>query len=611
MCRVLAAALIAVLFVPAQAASPDQVLQAYRTASGGDTWNGKVALVSDFDISAYGMTGKVHTLTDLKSGRSITTYKLGQVTGGNGFDGKNAWDMDSSGMVTVQEGGDATALAINQAYRDSNAWWLPGHGRAIIAAGEKLDNGNVYDVLTVTPSGGKPFDAWFARDNHLLVRIVEAQGPRISTTRLSDYAAVDGILLPRQSLSDNSTGPDSLQTLTLTKAQFIAEPPDTAFTPAQQKRDFEIANGAAETVLPIKLINNHIYGEVTINGKGPFMAVFDTGGANLVTPPLAEQLGIKIEGNLPGTGAGEGVMMGGFSHVERIAIAGATVKNQTVLVMALDKFETIEGVPMPAMIGNETFRRFVTRIDYGAKTVTLIDPDKFDPKDAGTEIPFTFYDNHPEVEGTFEGLPTKFDIDTGARDDLTLNKPFSERNNLRSKHPKGIDTVAGWGVGGPVTGYVTRGGPITIGAVKVDNLVVTLSDQGKGAFAGDEYQGNLGGGVLHRFVVTFDYGRRKMYLKPLATTPSDVGSYDRSGLWLIGAPEGLRIVSVVKGSPGEKAGLHKDDIIVAVDGKNAATNTLVDIRAKLRFGKPGTVVEIAVLLDGKPKTVHITLRDLI
>jgi hypothetical protein len=610
--RILAAAFIAVLFLPASAASPDQVLQAYKAASGGAAWKDKAALESDFDISAYGMTGTVHTLTDLKSGRSVTTYKLGQVAGGNGYDGRNAWEMDGSGTVTIQEGGDSTELAVNQAYRDSNGWWRPAHGGAKITASEKTEGGKIFDVLNVTPPGGKLFDVWFARDSHLPVRIVEPQGPRISTTRLSDYATFDGIQLPQQSLSDNSTGPDSQQTLKLTKAQFVAAPPDTAFAPPKSDRkDFEIAGGAAQTVLPIRIINNHIFGEVMINGKGPFTAVFDTGGANLVTPPLAEKLGIKIEGNIPGTGAGEGVMMGGFSHVDRIDIAGASVKNQTVLVMPLDKFEVIEGVPMPAMIGNETFRRFVTRIDYGASTITLIAPDKFDPKDAGVEIPFTFYENHPEVEGTFEGLPAKFDIDTGARDDLTLNKPFVERNNLRAKHSKGIDAVAGWGVGGPVTGYVTRGGPITIGPVKVDDLIVTLSDQGKGAFAGDEYQGNLGGGVLHRFVVTFDYGRRKMYLKPLAAMPADVGSYDRSGLWLIGAPEGAHIVAVIKGSPADQAGLRKDEIIVAVDGTKAATNTLVDIRAKLRFSKPGTVVRLDVLRAGKPEQVRITLRDLL
>ena len=46
--------------------------------------------------------------------------------------------------------------------------------------------------------------------------------------------------------------------------------------------------------------------------------------------------------------------------------------------MALDSMENIEGVQMPGMIGFETFRRFVTRIDYGNKTITLINPKDFD-----------------------------------------------------------------------------------------------------------------------------------------------------------------------------------------------------------------------------------------
>ena len=81
---------------------------------------------------------------------------------------------------------------------------------------------------------------------------------------------------------------------------------------------------------------------------------------------------------------------------------------------------------MPGMVGYEMFRRFVTRIDYGAKTMTLIDPKEFDPKDAGTPVPFAFNGHIPEVQGTFEGMPAKFDIDTGSRSALTLTRPFAE-----------------------------------------------------------------------------------------------------------------------------------------------------------------------------------------
>ena len=84
--------------------------------------------------------------------------------------------------------------------------------------------------------------------------------------------------------------------------------------------DFSIAGGAAQTRISIQIVNNHIYGEAKVNGKGPYIFIFDTGGADIVTPPIAKTLGLKIRGSLPGTGAGEGVMEGGFSHIDLLEV---------------------------------------------------------------------------------------------------------------------------------------------------------------------------------------------------------------------------------------------------------------------------------------------------
>ena len=62
--------------------------------------------------------------------------------------------------------------------------------------------------------------------------------------------------------------------------------------------DFSIAGGAAETTIPFKLINNHIYGKAKVNGKGPCTFIFDTGGVNIVTPATAKALGLKSQGDM-------------------------------------------------------------------------------------------------------------------------------------------------------------------------------------------------------------------------------------------------------------------------------------------------------------------------
>ena len=590
-----------------------EILSTNKAAMGGSAVDNKVTLSTEYDVSAYGMTGVSHSLTDLKNGRSVSDYKLGPAGGADGFDGTNAWSKDMSGTVTLQQGGDSLALAINDAYRSSGKWWQPDRGGAnIVGDGEKTDAGETYEVLTITPKGGKPFDAWFDAGTHLLAKTIEQQGSQTVTTTLTDYTPVDGVNLPGKIVVDNGVGAKYLQTVTRTKAQFLGPQPDSAYAPPKVTvTDFSIAGGAAQTVLPITIINNHIYGEVKVNGNGPYVFIFDTGGHNLVTPSLAKQLGIKIEGALPGTGAGEGVMEGGFTHVEQIDIGDASLKNQPFLVLPLDALAKVEGYGLPGMVGYETFSRFVTKIDYGAHTLTLIDPKHFDPKDAGTPVKFTFNGSDPEVMGTFEGLPAKFDIDTGSRAELTLTKPFAENNKLRASHPKGVDAVDGWGVGGPSTAYVTRGKAMTLGPVEVDNIVTSFANQAKGAFAGNDYQGNVGGGVLKRFVVTFDYNHTTMYLKPLPGPVADIGKFDHAGMWINEAPGGFEIVNVTKGAPAEAAGLKTGDVITAVDGKPASGIHLYDLRYTLRNDAPGTVVKFTVTRGTGTMDISVTLRDLI
>ena len=606
---VLAATSVAAL----AAGSADDVLKANKAATGGSAWDTKAAVSIDADYAGQGLTGTAHSVNDLHNGRTVSAFKIGPAEGANGFDGKTPWQRDTSGTITEQEGGDALVLATNDAYRNANLWWKPDHGGATVTSqGEVTNSTGCFDVLTVTPKGGKPFEAWFDTGTHFLAKIVEKAGPQTVITTLSDYGNEDGVKLPHKILVDTGAGAQYVQTVKVTKVTFLGAQPDSAFAmPKTVVTDFAIAGGAASTTIPVQIVNNHIYGEAKVNGKGPFVFIFDTGGHDILTPPVAKQLGLKVEGKLPGTGAGEGVMEGGFANGLEFSVGAATVKNQLAIVFPLDRLGDIEGVPMPGMVGYETFRRFVTRIDYGASTLSLIDPAKFDPKDAGTPVKFVFNEHVPEVIGTIEGIPAKFDIDTGSRSELTITKPFAETNKLRVTHAKGVDAVEGWGVGGPSTGYITRIKDMTIGEVKIGPVVGSLADQDKGAFAGSDYSANVGGGVLKRFVVTFDYNNRVMYLKPRPGTVPDTGTYDRAGLWINVAGTGFKIVAITKGAPAEQAGLAKDDLITAVDGRAASAIVLTDLRQRLRNDPPGTILTFTVKRGGTQHDVKVTLRDLI
>ena len=587
------------------------ILDANHAAAAGPASPGAVRIVYAFE--GMGMKGQVTSYYDLHDGRFVDTVDAGPVKQVQGFDGVHVWARDPSGTVTLQDGGEQRALSINDAYRRANLWWRTDRGGAAIEAlGAASEASLPLYGVAVTPPGGKRFEAWFDAATHQLARVVEKQGATTFVTRFEDYRPTQAMMIPWRTTVDDGEGAKYVQTMTVSSVGFEPATNAGAFSaPTTQVADFAIDGGAARTVLPFELINNHVYARASVNGKGPFLFIFDTGGLDLVTPTLARSLGLTTEGHFDGRGAGEGITDTGFAKVAELRVGNARLKDQTFFVLPLDDLSDIEGVDEQGMVGFETFRRFVTRFDYGAHTITLIDPKSFDPADAGTPVPFEFADHNPEVSGEFEGIPGKFHIDTGSRSEVTLNRPFVERNGLRASHPGGHDVVDGWGVGGPSRAYVMRGASLKLGSVEIRDVVASAATQARGAFAGDDYQGNIGGGVLKRFVVTFDYAHQIMYLKPLAGPVADTGVFDRSGMWINRAQGGYKVVDVTASGPAQAAGIKVGDLITSIEGKPASTLAVYDVRRRLRTAAPGTVIPITITRDGKVLPLRLTLRDLI
>jgi hypothetical protein len=601
----------ALAIAPAFAApSADEVLRANRAATGGDAWNGKVTLKVAYTYSGQGLTGTSSSLEDLQRGAFVDAYDIPPTAGASGYDGTKAWEKEPSGTVTDQAGGDVIPLAISEAYQDQNLWWRPDHGGAeIVSNGQKTDGGNSYDVLTVTPKGGTPLEAWFDAKTHLLYRTVEANGTQTITTGYSGYAPVDGALIAKTFVVDD--GSHNLQTYTLTSATFSEALPLSAYQrPAEEIHDFSIAGGAHETTVPFRLLNNHIYAQVSVNGAAPRTFILDTGGHSILTPDTAKALGVDSKGNTTSSGGGDQLVSSGVATVKSLTLGNATLTNQPVSVIVFSK-KGVEGVGEAGMIGYEFFARFITRFDYGKHTVTFIDKTYFDPKEAGTPVPMRLYHQFPEILGSYDGIPGRFGIDTGSRMPLQLNRAFATKYDIRAKVPNAIEATTGWGVGGPSRSYVFKGGTLKLGDVTIEHPLTMISTDKGGAGAAEAFPNNVGGGVLKRFVVTFDYDHSLMYLKPIDGPVDDLDTFDRSGMWINAVPEGFQIFDVTDGSPAASAGLHKDDVITAIDGKPATAMTLPDLRYRLRNDAPGTVVALTIKRGKESNDVKVTLRDLI
>ena len=597
---------------PPSEGPPSSILAANKRATGGDRWDGKSSLKFEYDYAGQGLTGTTSSLEDLQHGRFVDAYAIGPNTGAGGFDGLKAWEKEPSGTVTNQAGGDVIPLAVTEAYLDQNLWWRPDRGGAkITAGGRRTEDGQAYDVLTVTPRGGTSFDAWFDARTHLLARTVEVQSTQTITTFLSDYAPTDGVQIARKQVVDDGSGPSNRQTLTLVRATFSPALPRAAYAqPKAHLSDYAIAGGAHQTTVPFRLLNNHIYAEASVNGAKPALFIFDTGGHDILTPETARALSVASVGSQTSAGAGDALAQSGVATAKSITVGGATLTNQPVSVLQFSP-SGVEGVDEAGMVGYEFFARFITRFDYGRHTITFFDKRYFDPKDAGVPVPIRLYHQFPEVLGSYDGIPARFGIDTGSRMTLMLTGPFVRAHGLRAKATNGVEATTGWGVGGPSRAFVTRGGVLKLGKVTIARPLTAFSTDKGGAGAAEAFPNNIGGGLLKRFVVTLDYDHNVMYLKPVRGPVADLDSFDRSGMWINQTAAGFAVVDVAKGGPAEAAGLKAGDQIVAVDARPAAGMDLVRLREALRNDAPGTVVTFAVKRGDAVSDVPVTLRDLI
>jgi carboxyl-terminal processing protease len=64
------------------------------------------------------------------------------------------------------------------------------------------------------------------------------------------------------------------------------------------------------------------------------------------------------------------------------------------------------------------------------------------------------------------------------------------------------------------------------------------------------------------------------------------------------ATKQLKVESVIEGGPAEKVGLQADDMVITIDGKSTKGKSLDD-DSKLLRGKPGSVVHLVIVRDGK------------
>ncbi|MEP6495920.1 MAG: aspartyl protease family protein [bacterium] len=405
-----------------------------------------------------------------------------------------------------------------------------------------------------------------------------------------------------------------MRSIRLALAATLAALPAVAQTPAAC--DAPTQNTSLPATIPIEFWSNHIYVKVCANGR-TLDFILDTGaGATYIDMNNARAAGVKLGQTFSVGGAGAGQIGGARIDGQSLTIAGTSITQPIAEALDLSALPAREGHRMDGILGADFITRNVMAIDYAKRELRLYDRTSFTYSGSGTTLPITFSESHPNVDGEIrlangETLKGRFVIDVGSGNSLSLTKPFVEDNKLETKIVPLVRRSGGGGVGGAIISEFGRVAGLTLGGVTLNNVVTQLVVDSGGVFAQrGSWVGNIGGDILRRFTVYFDYTGKRLILEPNEAI-AEAFETDMSGLQTVlnDSLTTLRVDFVLPGSPAADAGLVRGDDIVSVDGVEAATRARALMRD--RFRRSGEHVKLVIRRGGETKTVELVTRRLV
>jgi hypothetical protein len=327
--------------------------------------------------------------------------------------------------------------------------------------------------------------------------------------------------------------------------------------------------------LPFDLFHNRIYLPVEVNGHKGFSMIVDTGAAMSGLSELSSQtLQLQHKGHAQLAGNGSATLSISFAKDVSFQIGEAALMENKVAIVPYHDFEASEGRAVAGILGVDLFRLYVVVVDYSGRTLALYEPKTFMYQGQGEVVPLEFGKGaifHASIYvGRHDPIIANLSVDSGTYSGLRVYSPFVRKQHLLEIATPTLDSF-GFGLGGEFPEKLGRVEALAIGALKLHHPVTSFPEAQHGPTASDSYDGTIGGAILRRFTVTFDFSRNQMFLDPDAefTAPFQT---DTSGLVIESQGPGMNIVSirhVLAETPAAAAGIREGDRIVSVNGAKA------------------------------------------
>lgn len=335
--------------------------------------------------------------------------------------------------------------------------------------------------------------------------------------------------------------------------------------------------------------------------------VFDTGSGGISLDSLTVQyLGLKKELSDKTIRGIAGIKLVEFAYNHTLKLPGLSVDRLDFHINDYELLTSVYGIKIDGIVGFSFLRRYIVNLDYDKQVMEVYSPGRFRyPK--GGHLLHPDFSTLPLQTATIEDEKTinaRFIFDTGAGLTFLLSKEFVTDSMFFKRKRKFYPTQAE-GLGGKKMMDITVAKEVKLGPYKFRNVPVHVFDDEYNVTSYPLLGGLIGNDVMRRFNVVLNYPDRCIYIKPNNHFPESFDySYTGLGIYLIDGE--IRVIDIIKGSPGDKAGFQPGDIIFSVENnytKNIQTY-------KTLFQNSIGRVRVIIFREQKPLVLTMMIKDI-
>jgi hypothetical protein len=376
--------------------------------------------------------------------------------------------------------------------------------------------------------------------------------------------------------------------------------------------------------IPFEYNNNLIVLQVVVNNRLPLRFIFDTGASHtiIMDTELSRYLGLKFERTFQVLGSDlSQTLTAHLAKNVRIDFSqDVAAPSEDVLVLEEDvfRFEEYLGVVVQGILSANVFSRYIFKINYDRRVITLYQRDRFGKSDTKgfMELPIEIFREKPYIYTTLTMaadsiIKVKLLIDSGAALPLLL---FADTHPMIKPPDNAIPSLIGHGLGGGIDGYTGRVKQLDFGEHRQAGVITCFQvlDTIIDTLAGNRRNGVVGNGLLNRYVIMFDYHYEKVWIKP-AKRYREAFVFDRSGLGIIlsGPRSDTYLVNhIIPKSPAAEADIRVGDLILKIGRRKTKWMNLSAVIGKFQ-GDAGKKRSIVIQRNGQVLKKEIVLRDLL